>query len=170
MLAEAVKKILRFILRFLLRDRILGELSLNTFRIEMECILDNRPLTPVTDSPDDVALLTPVALLSGCIASPPPPDVFIEAYGYRRSWRAVQLLSDFFWQRRLEEYLPFLQQRQKWINASAKSTNRWYHSRLRWTWRVALAKNPCCRKASGKGACALLIVSRTLTVVHANLT
>jgi len=47
-LVKAVKKILRF----LLRDRSLDEESLHTFMVEVESILNNRLLTPVSDSPD----------------------------------------------------------------------------------------------------------------------
>ena len=33
----------------------------------------------------------------------------------RRRWRQVQYLSNVFWRRWIKEYLPELQQRQKWI-------------------------------------------------------
>ena len=33
----------------------------------------------------------------------------------RRRWRQVQYLSDLFWKRWVREYLPFLQERQKWL-------------------------------------------------------
>ena len=112
---EALVKSTKKILQFLLRDRILDEESLHTFMVEVEWILNNRPLTPVSHSPCVVAALTPMALLSGCTAPPLPPDVFIKDDGYRRSWRPAKLHSDCFWQRWLKEYLPLLQQRQKGI-------------------------------------------------------
>ena len=34
---------------------------------------------------------------------------------YCHSWRSVQLLADLFWKRWIKEYLPILQQRQKWL-------------------------------------------------------
>ena len=111
----SARKIRKKILKFLLRDRVLDEESLHTLMVEVEWILNNRLLTPVSDWPDSLAVLTPMALLSGCIAPPLPPNVFIKDDRYRRSWRAAKLLSDCFWQRWLKEYLPLLQQRQKWI-------------------------------------------------------
>jgi len=77
--------------------------------------MNTRPLTPVSDSPDDFSALTPVSLLCGSLESSLPPDVFFKADEYRRSWRAVQLLADLFWRRWLKEYLPLLQRRQKWL-------------------------------------------------------
>jgi len=65
---EGIVKAVKKILRFLLRDRIRDEESLHTFMVEVEWILKNRPLSPVSDLPDVLAALTPMALLSGCNA------------------------------------------------------------------------------------------------------
>ena len=92
--------------------------SLQTFFIEIESILNNRPLTPVSDDPNDFSALTPMSLLHGSIDPVFPLDVFIEPDGYRRSWRRVQLLADRFWARWLKQYLPMLQLRQKWLQPS----------------------------------------------------
>ena len=35
----------------------------------------------------------------------------------KNRWRQVQYLTDIFWKRWLAEYLPILQERQKWIRA-----------------------------------------------------
>ena len=40
-----------------------------------------------------------------------------EAYSGRR-WRQVQYLANVFWRRWIREYLPQLQERQKWLNPS----------------------------------------------------
>ena len=34
----------------------------------------------------------------------------------RRRWRQVQYISNVFWKRWVKEYLPLLQERQKWVN------------------------------------------------------
>jgi len=67
---RALVKSAKKILQFLLRDRILHEESLHTFLVEVEWILNNRPLTPVSDSPDNLAALTSMALLSSCTVLP----------------------------------------------------------------------------------------------------
>jgi len=44
-----------------------------------------------------------------------PPGVFSKSDIYtRRRWRQVQYMADIFWKRWLKEYLPQLQERQKW--------------------------------------------------------
>ena len=43
-----------------------------------------------------------------------PLGVFINKDRYNRRWRQAQLLANTFWRRWLREYLPTLQQRQKW--------------------------------------------------------
>ena len=77
--------------------------------------MNTRPLTPVSDSPDDFAALTPMSLLCGSLDSSMPPSVFFQADEYRCSWRAVQRLADLFWRRWMKEYLPLPQRRQKWL-------------------------------------------------------
>ena len=66
------------------------------------------------------AVLTPAMFPTGTLDSSLPADVFIEADGYRRSWRLVQLHDDCFRKRRVKEYLLLLQHRQKWLKPSRK--------------------------------------------------
>ena len=110
-LVKGVKKILYT----LTGERTLDDESLCTFLIEVEFILNNRPLTPVSGDPDDLKALTPMSILTGSLDCTFPPDVFVGADGYRRSWRTVQLMADIFWKRWTKEYLPMLQLRQKWL-------------------------------------------------------
>ena len=53
-------------------------------------------------------------ILSGSIEDDAVPGVFVQKDIYRRAWRKTQYLADAFWSRWLAEYLPLLQQRQKW--------------------------------------------------------
>ena len=54
-------------------------------------------------------------ILLGRVDSSLPPDQFLKADGYRRSWRSVHVLANRFWERWIKEYIPTLQIRQKWL-------------------------------------------------------
>jgi len=84
-----------------MKDKTLTDESLYTFLVEVEWIMNTRPLTPVSDCTDDFSALTPMSLLCCSLDSSLPPDVFFQADEYCRSWRAVpvQLLADLFWRR-----------------------------------------------------------------------
>lgn len=89
----------------------------------MEAILNDRPITKVSDDVNDLEALTPnhILLLKGkpILA----PGLFQESDLYiRRRWRQVQYLSDLFWKRWTREYLPLLQERQRWIKPQRSFT------------------------------------------------
>ena len=45
-----------------------------------------------------------------------PPGMFCKTDCYsKRRWRQVQYLAGIFWKRWVKEYLPLLQERQKWL-------------------------------------------------------
>ena len=93
--------------------------GLETLRIvfaEVVTSLNSRPVTPVSDDQSDYEPLTPshfllqrqnFALLPGCFEH---EDLY-----RRKQWRRAQFLADCFWKRWIWEYIPTLQQRQKWI-------------------------------------------------------
>ncbi|KAJ8037714.1 hypothetical protein HOLleu_18605 [Holothuria leucospilota] len=106
----------RQILNVLLRLQSLTDESLLTFMCEVEMTINSRPLTTMSFDPNDVEPLTPNHLL--LLKGKPnlPPGTFVKTDNYpRRRWRQVQFLADLFWKRWLREYLPQLQQRQKWL-------------------------------------------------------
>ncbi|KAK3737962.1 hypothetical protein QZH41_000763 [Actinostola sp. cb2023] len=89
--------------------------GLNTLMCEVESIVNGRPITKVSDDPKDLDALTPNHLLLLRAGTATPPGVFSKDDNYtRRRWRQVQYLSNLFWLRWTKEYLPSLQQRQKW--------------------------------------------------------
>jgi putative ribosome biogenesis GTPase RsgA len=46
-----------------------------------------------------------------------PPGVFEKEEVYaKRRWKQVQYLSNLFWKRWVREYIPLLQERQKWLD------------------------------------------------------
>jgi len=105
----------RKVLISLLREQVLDDESLNTVMCIAECIVNSRPLTPVSDDINDLEPLTPNHLLTLRREPVLPPGIFVKQDSYcRRRWKQVQYMSDIFWKRWTKEYLPLLQQRSKW--------------------------------------------------------
>ncbi|KAK0138800.1 hypothetical protein N1851_024662 [Merluccius polli] len=83
---------------------------------EVESIINGRPLTSVSDDVNDVEPLTPNHLLLLRCQPSMPPGIFSKDDTHtRRRWKQVQYLVDLFWTRWTREYLPLLQERQKWL-------------------------------------------------------
>ena len=103
----------------LMFDRKLTGEQLYTLLTEVESILNNRPLTHVSDDPSDLDALTPNHLLLGMhrkwefVASVSENEV-----DTRRKWRQVQALARVFWDRWLKEYVPCIIKRHKWATNS----------------------------------------------------
>ena len=93
----------------------LNDERLSTFFCEVENILNNRPLTELSDDPNDFEPLTLNHLLLRREGVTYPPGLFsADDLFCNRRWKQVQYLSDLFWRRWSREYLPLLQSRQKW--------------------------------------------------------
>ncbi|KAL5010875.1 hypothetical protein ScPMuIL_013180 [Solemya velum] len=93
----------------------LDDEGLQTLFCEVEAILNGRPLTEVSDSVNDLQVLTPNHLLLLRPGEFCPPGFFDKTDCYvRRRWRQIQYLANIFWSRWVREYLPLLQTRQKW--------------------------------------------------------
>ena len=104
----------RRVLGALLKEQLVDDETLSTLLCEAERILNDRPLTSLSDHPDDPELLTPNKLLLLRSNSCFPPDVFKGHDKYSKRWRQAQCLADSFWKRWMKGYLPALQTRQKW--------------------------------------------------------
>lgn len=88
---------------------------LNTLFHQVENILNSRPLTEISNDSNDLVPLTPnhLLLLRGepllPIGECKKEDLYL-----RKRWKQSQYLADIFWKRWRKEYLPRLQERQKW--------------------------------------------------------
>lgn len=110
-LIQQVKNVLHSILR----QQSLDDEALQTTFCEVEAILNDRPITSASDDPNDLEALTPNHLIQ--LKGKPilPPGLFSKEDMYlRRRWRQVQYIADLFWKRWTKEYLPMMQERQKW--------------------------------------------------------
>ena len=112
---ECVIRMVRRILNAVLRQQRLDDDGRHTVMCEAEAILNDRPITKLSDDPNDLEPLTPNHILLMKGKPSVPPGLFEQHDLYvRRRWRQVQYISDLFWKRWIREYLPLLQERQKW--------------------------------------------------------
>ncbi|KAL7824725.1 hypothetical protein SRHO_G00327720 [Serrasalmus rhombeus] len=112
---ERLIKSLKKILHSLFREQILDDDGLLTALCEVETIMNDCPLTTVSDDPLDLEPLTPNHLLRMKVQPVIPPGIFQSTDLYvRRRWKQVQYITDLFWKRWIREYLPIMQKRSKW--------------------------------------------------------
>lgn len=89
--------------------------ELNTVVIQIEGILNSRPLTVLSTDPSDPQPLTPSHFLCGTpIRSPSEPSVLNISANRLSNWQRVTQVIQSYWKRFSIEYLHSLQQRQKW--------------------------------------------------------
>ncbi|XP_043471057.1 uncharacterized protein LOC122504184 [Leptopilina heterotoma] len=89
--------------------------ELLTYTTEIEAILNSRPITPLSDDPNDLQALTPAHFLIGDIFTN-LPDLNLRDTPTNRlsSWQHIQYVRQHFWRRWSKEYLNQLTVRSKW--------------------------------------------------------
>ncbi|KAI4882679.1 hypothetical protein NFI96_029603, partial [Prochilodus magdalenae] len=120
---ERLIRSVRKILNTTLKLQTLDEEGFHTVLCEAEAIINSRPITKASSDPNDLEALTPNHLL--LLNGKPflPPGLFVKEDLYaRRRWKQVQYMVDIFWKRWTREYLPQLQERQKWTHKSRNFT------------------------------------------------
>lgn len=89
--------------------------ELETLIIEIEAILNSRPISPMSNDPNDIAALTPGHFLIG---EPLTAQIDAQAQPTKTSlqtrWKLVSHLKHEFWNRWSRDYLNELQYRNKW--------------------------------------------------------
>ena len=86
-----------------------------TFLLEVEKILNSRPITRVSSDPSDSEPLTPNHILSLRHNPCSAPSEFEDSDKFQARWKRLHILANEFWARWVKEYLPMLLERQKWL-------------------------------------------------------
>ncbi len=114
----------RKLLSSILKEQTIYDESLQTLMCEIEAIMNDRPFTASPNDLNDLEALTPNHLLLLKRQPSLPPGLFEKEDLYaRRRWKQVQYLADLFWKRWVREYLPLLQERQKWTQVKQNLTS-----------------------------------------------
>lgn len=97
----------------------MSEEVLQTVLIEIEAILNSKPLGYVSADLADLDAVTPNCLLMGRPDGSLPQVVYPESELLtKRRWRHSQVLADRFWTAFIRHYLPAMQTRGKWQSPS----------------------------------------------------
>lgn len=116
---EAAVKSAKYLLIRTLGNASLTYEELETIVVEVEAILNSRPISPMSNDPNDIGALTPGHFLIGepltaqIDAQTKPTNLKLET-----RWKLVSRLKHEFWNRWSRDYLNELQYRNKWRETS----------------------------------------------------
>jgi hypothetical protein len=111
---ERMIRTVRRLLSSISREQVVGDETLLTYMVEVERIINNRPLIPVYDDPHEPRILRPNDLLLLRQNEGLVNDEISLSERYTRAWRQAQHLASVFWKRWIKEYLPTVQACHKW--------------------------------------------------------
>ncbi|XP_055633074.1 uncharacterized protein LOC129773488 [Toxorhynchites rutilus septentrionalis] len=113
---EAAVKSLKHHLRRVVGLEALTAEAMQTVLTQVESCLNSRPLTALSEDPNDLAVLTPGHFLVGsALQSIPEPDLAEVPVNRLSLWQAMQRKLQLFWKLWSTDYLQQLQQRTKHI-------------------------------------------------------
>ncbi|XP_053956156.1 uncharacterized protein LOC128861806 [Anastrepha ludens] len=114
---EAAVKSAKHLLVRAIGNALLTAEELQTLLVEVEAVLNSRPLVPLSQDPNDGEALTPAHLLVGCpLRALPPAQVSMDPMRCCDRWQLVCCLKQQFWRLWSRNYLLGLQQRNKWFH------------------------------------------------------
>ena len=112
---EAGVKSAKYHIKRILGDRHLTYEELSTLFVQVEAILNSRPLYPMSSDPNDLQPLTPGHFLVGKpLIALPSPDLSTTNCNRLDRYAKLEQMRQHFWMRWQHEYITELQHRTKW--------------------------------------------------------
>ncbi|XP_054257637.1 uncharacterized protein LOC128982723 [Macrosteles quadrilineatus] len=112
---ESAVKSAKYHLKRVIGETILTLTQFQTLSIQVEAMLNSRPLTALSSDPSEISVLTPGHFLIGApLVALPEPHLSEVPFNRLRQWQLVQAFHQRIWRRWQLEYLHSLQQRSKW--------------------------------------------------------
>lgn len=120
---ESMVKVVKTHLFRVIGQQLLSYEELNTILVQIECLLNSRPLTVLSSDPAEPSALTPSHFLNTApLLSLPAPLVERDSVSLTHRHSLLDNLVQSFWTRWRMEYLHGLQVRQKWNTSSVPIT------------------------------------------------
>lgn len=99
--------------------------ELNTLLVQIESLLNSRPLCPLSSDPTDLSVLTPGHFLTlAPLTTIPDTDYTDSPINRLTRWQLLQKMHQDFWSRWHKEYLTTLTQRLKWTSGNSVEIGR----------------------------------------------
>ncbi|XP_031334515.1 uncharacterized protein LOC116164463 [Photinus pyralis] len=118
---EAAVKSMKFHLKRVMNTSVLTFEEFSTLLTQIESILNSRPLSSMSNDPNDLEPITPAHFLIGRpITAVPTPGIESIPQNRLSRWQYVQQLRQHFWTRFSKEYIHQLHQTYKWKTGSGQ--------------------------------------------------
>ncbi|XP_072377915.1 uncharacterized protein [Diabrotica undecimpunctata] len=115
----AVKSMKHHLKRVLLDKKLIYE-DFNSLLIQIEGVLNSRPMFALSNDPTDLTPLTPSHFLIGRpITTIPDTDLSTLPIGRLSNYKTIRHIYQQFWNRYVKEYVSQLQQQYKWKESSS---------------------------------------------------
>lgn len=113
---EAAVKQFKHIFKRIIGKSLLHFEQMYTLLTQIEAVINSRPITPISNDPNDFQALSPSHFLIGDIlTSPPEEDLSNLALNRLTSYRLLTQMRQHFWRRWSVDYINCLQARTKWL-------------------------------------------------------
>jgi len=116
---EAGVKSVKYHLRRVMGSQLLTYEEINTFLVQIEAVLNSRPLCSLTEDPEDFTTLTPAHFLIGdTLATIPEPSLIEKRDSHLSRWQLISKTFESFWNHWQRDYLQRHLSIYKWNRTS----------------------------------------------------